>query len=259
MEMFRQIAPDGIVNRQTVAERANSQETHSVSTKHEKMTNKDDNDREGVKATDPVQAPKTEPPLVADFTFEKAVDERSQTSSLSDSSSWTSVSDSTAIDKQLKNDEKIEASASPAAAAAAAEAEAEAEAAEAEAEPPVPSIKPSQPSVSDVSVSTEAAEASGTAGTAMNSPITYEDKPMEYEEQVKQLEASKADGMQPASADGGFMTGQHADVPKDVEDAVLPAPGEAVVAPATGEEARKTHEEMSRVTAMECPFLMNQE
>lgn len=37
------------------------------------------------------------------------------------------------------------------------------------------------------------------------------------------------------------------------------APGNAVVVPADSAEARATHEEMSRITAADCPFLMNKE
>ena len=43
------------------------------------------------------------------------------------------------------------------------------------------------------------------------------------------------------------------------EDAVKPQPGEAIAVPADAEEARATHEEMSRISAGECPFLMNRE
>lgn len=47
--------------------------------------------------------------------------------------------------------------------------------------------------------------------------------------------------------------------PHDMEKAVEPAAGEAVAAGPSSEEAKKTHEEMSRITPMECPFLMNRE
>lgn len=49
--------------------------------------------------------------------------------------------------------------------------------------------------------------------------------------------------------------------PHTVEDKVQPGPGEAVVAPATSEETRLTHEEMSSLgaSAGQCPFLMNRE
>lgn len=47
--------------------------------------------------------------------------------------------------------------------------------------------------------------------------------------------------------------------PHDMEDAVKPEPGEAVAAPAETEETRMTHEEMSRIALVECPFLMNRE
>ena len=45
--------------------------------------------------------------------------------------------------------------------------------------------------------------------------------------------------------------------PKDMEARVNPGPGEAVAAAPDREEARLTHEEMSNITSMECPFLMN--
>lgn len=47
--------------------------------------------------------------------------------------------------------------------------------------------------------------------------------------------------------------------PKDMETAVQPNAGEAVIAEANSEETRLTHEEMSRITPSECPFLMNRE
>ena len=47
--------------------------------------------------------------------------------------------------------------------------------------------------------------------------------------------------------------------PKDMEEAVKPEAGEAVAAAPDSEEVRMTHEEMSNITAAECPFLMNRE
>jgi hypothetical protein len=47
--------------------------------------------------------------------------------------------------------------------------------------------------------------------------------------------------------------------PKDAEQQVAPAAGEAVVAAPDSEETRLTHEEMSRISPSECPFLMNRE
>lgn len=47
--------------------------------------------------------------------------------------------------------------------------------------------------------------------------------------------------------------------PKDMEMAVQPAAGETVAAPADSEETKATHEEMSKATPTECPFLMNRE
>lgn len=48
--------------------------------------------------------------------------------------------------------------------------------------------------------------------------------------------------------------------PKDMEETVKPAAGEAVAAPADSTETKMTHEEMSKLgNAGECPFLMNRE
>ena len=47
--------------------------------------------------------------------------------------------------------------------------------------------------------------------------------------------------------------------PKDMEEIVKPKAGEAVVTSADAEETRKTHEEMSKISPMECAFLMNRE
>ncbi|KAK5706576.1 hypothetical protein LTR97_001566 [Elasticomyces elasticus] len=46
---------------------------------------------------------------------------------------------------------------------------------------------------------------------------------------------------------------------KDMEHAVQPQAGEAVASSAQSEETRMTHEEMSSISAAECPFLMNRE
>lgn len=48
--------------------------------------------------------------------------------------------------------------------------------------------------------------------------------------------------------------------PRDMEETVKPAAGEAVAAPADSTETKMTHEEMSKLgSAGECPFLMNRE
>lgn len=47
--------------------------------------------------------------------------------------------------------------------------------------------------------------------------------------------------------------------PKDMETALQPQPGEAVAAPADSSETHRTHEEMSKISAVETPFLMNRE
>ena len=47
--------------------------------------------------------------------------------------------------------------------------------------------------------------------------------------------------------------------PKDAEMAVRPVAGQSVAAPADSEETKATHEEMSKATSAECPFLMNRE
>lgn len=47
--------------------------------------------------------------------------------------------------------------------------------------------------------------------------------------------------------------------PKDMEHAVNPHAGQAVAASADSTETRMTHEEMSRISPAECPFLMNRE
>ncbi|KAL9080331.1 MAG: hypothetical protein Q9157_000859 [Trypethelium eluteriae] len=46
---------------------------------------------------------------------------------------------------------------------------------------------------------------------------------------------------------------------KEIETAVHPGPGEAVAASPDSEETKATHEEMSKVTPTECPFLLNRE
>ncbi|KAK5131716.1 hypothetical protein LTR08_000604 [Meristemomyces frigidus] len=45
----------------------------------------------------------------------------------------------------------------------------------------------------------------------------------------------------------------------ETEDAVRPEAGEAIAVPARAEETRMTHEEMSTISSSECPFLMNRE
>lgn len=59
-----------------------------------------------------------------------------------------------------------------------------------------------------------------------------------------------------------YLTGSASRIhphPKDMELAVRPDAGEAVVAASHTEETRLTHEEMSRIMPSECPFLMNRE
>ena len=189
MEMFRQISPNGVVNRQIVPKKADNESTSSEPTKQE----------EG-------QSPPAK--AGADNTTELP----SRTSSLSESSGWTKVSEQ-----------------APSAAAAAGTT--------------APATEETSTKLTD---------------SAAAAVITAEDGSSKeaIKEQVAQLEASKADGMRPTEAEGVTTTTQ---APNDMEKAVQPGPGESVVAPASSEEARKTHEEMSKVTPMECPFLMNQE
>jgi hypothetical protein len=47
--------------------------------------------------------------------------------------------------------------------------------------------------------------------------------------------------------------------PHATEEAVQPQPGEAVAVGPTSEETVLTHKEMSEITAVECPYLMNKE
>ena len=47
--------------------------------------------------------------------------------------------------------------------------------------------------------------------------------------------------------------------PKDMEEMVQPHAGEAIAVPANTQETRLTHEEMSRISPAECPFMMNRE
>ncbi|KAK8178926.1 hypothetical protein BKA81DRAFT_383453 [Phyllosticta paracitricarpa] len=47
--------------------------------------------------------------------------------------------------------------------------------------------------------------------------------------------------------------------PSNMEKAVCPLPGEGVAAPPGSDEVKKTHEEMSRIAPGECPHLMNRE
>jgi hypothetical protein len=47
--------------------------------------------------------------------------------------------------------------------------------------------------------------------------------------------------------------------PKTVEEAIQPSAGQAVAAPGNSGETRITHEEMSQMSPGECPFLMNRE
>lgn len=60
----------------------------------------------------------------------------------------------------------------------------------------------------------------------------------------------------PTEISEAMLVGDH---PRDTENAVQPEAGQAVAAPANSEETRLTHEEMSRITPAQCPFLMNRE
>ena len=240
MAMFRQIAPHGIVNRQIVAEKAGRDKASDAPLKQESGTVRGDEEERSVLDTvDPACEAKEGIPAEVNRFPEKGADEISQASGLSDSSSWTRISEPAAADQQ-PNEDTIAPMAI---------------------ELP-PSDVPEDPAASTAFTSSEAAEGLEMAETAekgREDTVTLEGNPKEYEEMVEQLEASKADGLQPASGEGFFLTGPNADTSKEVEQAVMPGPGEAVVAAALSGEVQRTHEEMSRVTAMECPFLMNQE
>ena len=61
-----------------------------------------------------------------------------------------------------------------------------------------------------------------------------------------------------AALDGQAPTGTQAEVhphPKDVEETVKPAEGEAVAAPADSEETKETHEEMGTITSQEADMM----
>lgn len=62
------------------------------------------------------------------------------------------------------------------------------------------------------------------------------------------------------SGDGDMVTTPGSSTEEKVAAEKNPeiAAGNAVVAPAESAEVKATHEEMSKITAAECPFLMNQ-
>lgn len=86
---------------------------------------------------------------------------------------------------------------------------------------------------------------------------------------VDDNDASSPEGTTTAAAttyydavDQQFLEGSAEQVhphPKDMEVRVQPRPGEAVAVGAQTEETRLTHEEMSSFAPGECPFLMNRE
>lgn len=252
MTMFRQIAPHGIVNRQIVAEKSSNNKASGASLKQQRETIRSDGEDTSAVHTTDVACETKEGILTEVNEFpEKGADEISQASGLSDSSSWTRISESAIADQQPNEDTMAQTAIGlpssdvledPAASTASTRSEA-VEAAEAAA------------------AAAEATDTADTAGKSREKTVTHEENAKEYEQMVEQLEASKAEGLQPASGEGdeGFLTGSNAERSKTIEHAVMPGPGEAVVAPASGGDAQRTHEEMSRVTAMECPFLMNQE
>jgi hypothetical protein len=63
----------------------------------------------------------------------------------------------------------------------------------------------------------------------------------------------------PAQGDAVTASGSSTEEKVAAEKKPEIAPGNAVVAPADSAEAKATHEEMSRITAAECPFLMSKE
>lgn len=245
MTMFRQIAPHGIVNRQIVAEKASNNKASCASLKQEsEITRSGGKDTSEIHTVDAACEAKEGIPTEANGFPEKGADEISQASGLSDSSSWTRISESAIADQQPSEDTMAQTAIGL-----------------------PPSDVPEDHTASTASTrskaaeATEATETADMAGESRENTVTHEENAKEYEQMVEQLEASKAYGLRPASGedDGGFLTGSNAERSRTVEHAVMPGPGEAVVAPASGGDVQRTHEEMSRVTAMECPFLMNQE
>lgn len=79
---------------------------------------------------------------------------------------------------------------------------------------------------------------------------------------LKKLDSVQSDFRQLSARVGEFETrfSKLEGVPSNVAGtAPTPTPGNAVATTSESEETRRTHEEMSRISAGECPFLMNME
>lgn len=110
-------------------------------------------------------------------------------------------------------------------------------------------------------------------------PLSHPESNLSSPPSTAQTSAGAPTGSTPSTVDESRATGTHDAIdahlessaakvhphPHDAEEAVKPAAGEAVAAPAQSAETRMTHEEMSRLGgaggngAGECPFLMNRE
>jgi hypothetical protein len=110
----------------------------------------------------------------------------------------------------------------------------------------------------DEPITTEIKETEQTSET-VDKPITTEIK--ETEQTSETVDESRATGTYDAVDE--YLESSAEKVhphPHNMEESVKPAAGEAVAAPANSIETKMTHEEMSSLSnAGECPFLMNRE
>jgi len=214
LEMFRQIAPKGIVNKQTMSTRVEATpaiaeqfvedgvkiaQAHNTPDHHTTAGGQSNNATHS--GSDEPTKPDTPRPAIASEPTEPVQDGESTTNTATE------------------QDQKVAGEASPASAESAAEA-------------------------SHLDGNGEIRDAVSAAAHVQGNKGDYSRMSGTHDEVDAHLEKS-AETVHPH--------------PKCVEEAIKPAAGEAVVAPADSEETRITHEEMSRTSADECPFLMNKE
>jgi hypothetical protein len=152
-------------------------------------------------------------------------------------------------------------------------------------QPPADPINPAQEIVASAAVGGADAElsrpasnfedASTTIATSKEESSAQIEQPDTFVDEPRAIQTEQPDKKQPdTEVDESRATGTYNAIdehlekpaeevhphPRDMEEIVQPGPGKAVAAPADSMETKMTHEEMSQLgSAGECPFLMNRE
>lgn len=226
MEMFRQIAPKGIVNKQVINSKVSPSDA---------LDNVPDNN--GVKIAEEHNSKPSASEHQADPAPESVIPK--------DISDSTGLAADAYVPHQGTKDAQPELAAPQAESAKATEATASS-VPPAEAHDAV-QVHPGHTPATPAEHIFKTAETHGT-----NMPIARADGAAEQTSALA-VQHTGTDDLSAAAA------AAQPELPKQMEEAVAPAAGEAVAVPPHDHETRMTHEEMSRISPAECPFLMNRE